>query len=94
MFYELGLSHAAVKPVVFTSASVDDVPFDLRHLRVIVYEIREPDWGTKLRKLITDYLRNTIKDPVKSIPHPFRAQMDEMEEEVIEVEEEEEEEEE
>jgi hypothetical protein len=72
VFYELGLAHAALKPVVFTSASVDDVPFDLRHLRVIVYEIREPDWGAKLRKLITDYLRNTVKDPTKSIPHPFR----------------------
>jgi hypothetical protein len=72
VFYELGLAHAAVKPVVFTSANVDDVPFDLRHLRVIVYEIREPDWGAKLKKLITEYLRNTIKDPAKSIPHPFR----------------------
>jgi hypothetical protein len=78
VFYELGLAHAAVKPVVFTSASVDDVPFDLRHLRVIVYEIREPDWGTKLRSLITDYLRNTIKDPTKSIPHPFRVLAEEI----------------
>jgi hypothetical protein len=72
VFYELGLAHAARKPVVFTSANVEDVPFDLRHLRVIVYEVREPEWGSKLRKLITDYLRNTVKDPAKSIPHPFR----------------------
>jgi len=72
VFYELGLAHAAKKPVVFTSGKVEDVPFDLRHLRVIVYEVREPDWASKLRKLITDYLRNTIKDPAKSIPHPFR----------------------
>jgi hypothetical protein len=72
VFYELGLAHAAKKPVVFTSANVEDVPFDLRHLRVIVYEVREPEWASKLRKLITDYLRNTVKDPAKSIPHPFR----------------------
>jgi hypothetical protein len=72
VFYELGLSHAVSKPVVFTAAKIDDVPFDLRHLRVIVYEIRDPDWGAKLRRSITDYLRNTIKDPAKSIPHPFR----------------------
>ena len=76
VFYELGLAHAARKPVVFTSARIDDVPFDLRHLRVIVYETREPEWATKLRKLITDYLRNTLRDPAKSIPHPFRAQAD------------------
>jgi hypothetical protein len=72
VFYELGLAHAAKKPVVFTAAAVDDVPFDLRHLRVIVYEVREPEWAVKLRKLITEYLRTTIKDPAKSIPHPFR----------------------
>jgi len=56
VFYELGLSHAAVKPVVFTAARVEDVPFDLRHLRVIIYETREPEWAPKLRKHITEYL--------------------------------------
>jgi hypothetical protein len=73
VFYELGLAHAAVKPVVFTAAKIDDIPFDLRHLRVIVYETREPEWAPKLRRFITEYLRNTIKEPAKSIPHPFRA---------------------
>jgi len=73
VFYELGLAHAAKKPVVFAAAKVEDVPFDLRHLRVIVYEVREPEWAAKLRKLTTEYLRNAIKDPAKSIPHPFRA---------------------
>jgi hypothetical protein len=76
VFYELGLAHAASKPVVFTAATVEDVPFDLRHLRVIVYETREPEWASKLRRLITDYLRNTIKDPAKSIPHPFRVSVE------------------
>ena len=73
VFYELGLAHAARKPVVFTSSNVEDVPFDLRHLRVIIYDIREPEWATRLRKSISDYLRNAIKEPDKSIPHPFRA---------------------
>lgn len=76
VFYELGLAHAAKKPVVFTAANVDDVPFDLRHLRVIIYEVQEPEWTAKLRKLITDYLRNTIKEPAKSIPQPFRVSME------------------
>jgi len=73
VFYELGLAHAARKPVVFTSSKVEDVPFDLRHLRVIIYEIREPNWAEKLRTDITDFLKNAAKDPEKSIPHPFRA---------------------
>jgi hypothetical protein len=72
VFYELGLAHAATKPVVFTSGRVEDVPFDLRHLRVIVYDVREPQWADKLQRLTTDYLRNAAKDPARSIPHPFR----------------------
>jgi hypothetical protein len=72
VFYELGLAHAAGKPVIFAAAHVDDVPFDLRHLRVIIYDIREPEWASKLRTNVTDYLRNASKDPEKSIPHPFR----------------------
>jgi hypothetical protein len=72
VFYELGLAHAAKKPVVFTSGVVEDVPFDLRHLRVIIYDTREPEWAPRLRKSISDYLRNAMKDPGKSIPHPFR----------------------
>lgn len=72
VFYELGLAHAAGKPVVFTTGKMDDVPSDLRHLRVIVYDIREPDWSSRLRKSITDYLRNAKAEPEKSIPQPFR----------------------
>ena len=72
VFYELGLAHAARKPVVFTAASVDDVPFDLRHLRVIIYDVREPQRSDRLQKSIADFLRNAMKDPSKSIPHPFR----------------------
>jgi hypothetical protein len=79
VFYELGLAHAARKPVVFTASQVDDVPFDLRHLRVIIYEIREPGWATRLQDSVTDYLRNASKEPGKSIPHPFRKLAEESE---------------
>jgi hypothetical protein len=72
VFYELGLSHARRKPVVFVSADLEDVPFDLRHLRVVIYEVREPKWDEKLRKHITTYLKNAKIDPAKSIPQPYR----------------------
>lgn len=72
VFYELGLSHAARKPVVFTSGSLDDVPFDLRHLRVIIYDVREPNWNLKLKASITTYLKSAKTDPDRSIPQPFR----------------------
>lgn len=81
VFYELGLAHAARKPVVFTASNVDDVPFDLRHLRVKIYDIREPEWAPRLRQSIADYLRNAIKGPGKSIPHPFRSFVEDLEQE-------------
>jgi hypothetical protein len=72
VFYELGLAHALRKPVVFVAGSIDDVPFDVRHLRVVVYDIREPNWAEKLRSEITMYLKNTKTEPEKSIPQPYR----------------------
>jgi len=79
VFYELGLAHAARKPVVFTAGELNDVPFDLRHLRVIIYDVREPEWAARLRKSVTDYLRNAAKEPGKSIPHPFRKMVEDTE---------------
>jgi hypothetical protein len=75
VFYELGLAHAANKPVVFTTGSLDDVPFDLRHLRVAVYDIRDPAWGDKLRINLSAYLKAAKADPAKSVPQPFRRQL-------------------
>lgn len=72
VFYELGLAHAAHKPVVFTSGNLDDVPFDLRHLRVIIYDIHDPFWGEKLKTSLAAYLKNAKNEPEKSIPQPFR----------------------
>ncbi|MBU3668861.1 MAG: hypothetical protein FGM57_02755 [Candidatus Taylorbacteria bacterium] len=72
VFYELGLAHAARKPVVFTTANLEDVPFDLRHLRVIVYDVNDPFWGDKLKASLSSYLKNAKNDPDKSIPQPFR----------------------
>jgi hypothetical protein len=77
VFYELGLAHAAHKPVVFTSARLEDVPFDLRHLRVIIYDINDPSWGEKLKANLTAYLKNAKNDPTKSIPQPFRQSAEE-----------------
>lgn len=72
VFYELGLAHAACKPVVFTAASLDDVPFDLRHLRVVIYDVKDPFWGEKLTSNLTAYLKAAKNEPEKSVPQPFR----------------------
>jgi hypothetical protein len=75
VFYELGLAHAANKPVVFTTGQLEDVPFDLRHLRVAVYDIRDPAWGEKLKGTLAAYLKAAKADPGKSVPQPFRRQL-------------------
>ena len=38
VFYETGIAHTIGKEVILLTQSMDDVPFDLRHLRCIVYE--------------------------------------------------------
>ncbi len=38
VMYEIGLAHAIGRETILISQSIDDVPFDLRHLRIILYE--------------------------------------------------------
>lgn len=38
VFYEVGMAHALGKPVLLLSQSPEDIPFDLRHRRVLPYE--------------------------------------------------------
>lgn len=38
VFYEIGLAHAIGKEVIIISQTIDDIPFDLRHLRSFIYQ--------------------------------------------------------
>lgn len=38
VFYEVGIAHALGKPVLLLAQSIDFVPFDLRHRRVLLYD--------------------------------------------------------
>lgn len=40
VFYELGIAHTLGKPVIMITQSMDYVPFDLRHLRCVVYDFK------------------------------------------------------
>lgn len=72
VFYELGLGHAIGKPIVLMSETMDDVPFDLQPLRVIIYDKDDPAWGVKLRNNLTASLTETIADPTNAVPAMFR----------------------
>jgi len=42
VFYEIGLAHAIGRHTILISQSLDDIPFDLRHLRIILYQYTPP----------------------------------------------------
>ena len=72
VFYELGLGHAIGKPIVLISETMDDVPFDLQQLRVILYDKNDPAWGNKLKNNIVAALAETMSEPVNAVPPMFR----------------------
>jgi hypothetical protein len=67
VFYELGLAHAIAKPAILVTDKMDDVPFDLRALRVLVYDKNLPDWGKLLGEKITKSIQEIIASPLASV---------------------------
>jgi len=67
VFYELGLAHALRKPVVLISSNEDDVPFDVRHIRVIYYEVSDPFCGEKLLNKVAENILSAVKNPQEAI---------------------------
>lgn len=52
VLYELGLAHAIQKPVILLSNNIEEVPFDLRSLRILIYETKDPNWSKVLSEKI------------------------------------------
>jgi hypothetical protein len=67
VLYELGIAHALRKPVVLVSSNESDVPFDVRHVRVIYYELTDPFWGEKLIAKVAENIISAIKNPQEAI---------------------------
>jgi hypothetical protein len=64
---ELGLAHALHKPVVLISSNEAGVPFDVRHVRVIYYELTDPFWGEKLIAKVAENVVSAIRNPIEAI---------------------------
>jgi TIR domain len=60
VFYEVGISHTLKKPVLLLAQSIDDIPFDLRHRRVLLYEY-SPRGCKKLEKNLVENIREMLK---------------------------------
>jgi len=71
VFYELGLAHALTKPAILVTESMDDVPFDLRSLRVIVYDKNEPNWGDVLGQKIETAIKEILASPLDAVLPTF-----------------------
>lgn len=63
VYYELGLAHALKKPVVLICSNEQDVPFDLKHIRVIYYDMSDPFWGNKLIDKVAENILSAIANP-------------------------------
>lgn len=72
VFYELGLGHSIGKPIVLISETMEDVPFDLRPLRVITYDKDKPNWGDILKSKIIATLEEILSEPIEAVPPMFR----------------------
>lgn len=59
VFYEVGIAHALNKQVLLMTQSIDDVPFDLRHRRALVYEY-SPRGCKKLEKDLYENVQNML----------------------------------
>ena len=55
VFYETGVAHTVGKEVILITQSMEDVPFDLKHLRCIVYE-----YTPRGIKNLEDNLKSTV----------------------------------
>lgn len=58
VFYELGIAHALGKPVLLVSETAEAIPFDLSHIRTLIYK-NELDLSIGLKKwLVTSIVEN------------------------------------
>jgi hypothetical protein len=55
VYYELGLAHASGKPVILITQNIANLPFDLRHQRIIEYADTAAG-AVRLRTILTQYL--------------------------------------
>ena len=58
------------------TASMEDIPFDLRALRIIEYDKNDPYWGSNLRDQIEAALRETLESPLSAVLPSFLSQPD------------------
>ncbi len=70
VFYEVGLSHTLNKKVILITQDMVDVPFDLKHLRVIVYE-NTPQGLAELESKLLLNINAVLREPARQAKLSF-----------------------
>jgi hypothetical protein len=68
VYYELGIAHTLGKPTILLTQSIDAVPFDLRHQRLISYSDDLPGYR-KIERELPRHLASILSEPVDEIYH-------------------------
>jgi hypothetical protein len=79
--YELGIAHALEKPAIIITRTMDDVPFDYKHLRTIQYDTNLVGWERKLKEQIYQTILSVREYPQRAIvwQRPTKVEVDEKE---------------
>lgn len=59
VFYELGIAHTLGRKTILIAQNIEDIPFDIRHLRTIIYQYTPPgmkQFEERLKKTIQQEL--------------------------------------
>lgn len=76
--YELGLCHALGLPTILITRTIEDVPFDYRHRRCVIYNTDEAGWEERLKQNIRKTIGAVISTPTAAdgrgdLPWPYEA---------------------
>jgi len=63
VLYEIGLAHAIGKPVIIVTRNGEDVPFDLKDLRYLYYDVSDPFWGENLKIGLKSLIEKVLQSP-------------------------------
>lgn len=68
VIYELGLAHGMGKAAVLSAENIEDIPFDYRHLRIVLYNNKEVNWVQDYSQRLLQTIKEINDNPEKHRP--------------------------
>ncbi|HEV2754169.1 MAG TPA: hypothetical protein VG318_00130 [Actinomycetota bacterium] len=63
VFYEVAMAHGFRKPTVHIQRVGEELPFDIKDMRTVKYDITDPDELERSQKTLREYAASALKDP-------------------------------